>query len=274
VVDRPIPSQEITSGRSNAAAIELIDVRKDFVTPSGSVRLVLDGISVRLDRSQFTVFVGPSGCGKSTLLQIAVGLMAPTSGEVRCFGERMESLRSDIGYITQQANLFPWYTVRQNVELPLILRSVSARDRQERVDYFLGVAGLTGFEEHYPHQLSGGMQKRASIIRTLIYAPPIVLMDEPFASLDAQTRMIMQDHLLAMWSELRMTVLFVTHDLQEAVVLADNVVLLTGQPTKVKGNCVVELERPRNVFEPYSMSGFVATYDRVWNMFKSEIHHG
>lgn len=256
---------------TGTAVLELDDVRKSFTSPSGDSLTVLDGVSVRLVENQFTVLVGPSGCGKTTLLEVAVGLSEPTSGEVRCFGQSLTQLRKDVGYITQQANLFPWYTLRENVELPLQLRGVDKAERKERADRFIEIAGLTGFEDHYPHQLSGGMQKRTSIIRTLIYDPQVVLMDEPFGALDAQTRMIMQDYLLTMWAETRATVFFVTHDLQEAVILADNVVLLTGQPTKVKTDIAIDLARPRNVFEPYAMPGFVETYDKVWNIFKSEI---
>lgn len=261
----------MTPVTATTPVLELDDVRKAFVSPKGETRTVLDGVSVRLAHNQFTVLVGPSGCGKTTLLEVAVGLSSPTSGEVRCFGQPLGELRKDVGYITQQANLFPWYTLRQNVELPLQLRGVDRAERTERADRFIEIAGLTGFEDHFPHQLSGGMQKRVSIIRTLIYDPQIVLMDEPFGALDAQTRMVMQDYLLAMWAETRSTVFFVTHDLQEAVVLADNVVLLTGQPTKVKSDIAIDLARPRNVFEPYAMPGFVETYDEIWNVFKAEV---
>ncbi|MQA05748.1 MAG: ATP-binding cassette domain-containing protein [Streptosporangiales bacterium] len=251
--------------------LELDGVRKTFVSPSGESLTVLDGISVRLVAHQFTVLVGPSGCGKTTLLEAAVGLSTPTAGEVRCFGQPLTELRKDVGYITQQANLFPWYTLRENVELPLQLRGVDKAERRDRAARFIEIAGLQGFDKHYPHQLSGGMQKRASIIRTLIYDPQVVLMDEPFGALDAQTRMIMQDYLLTLWAETESTVFFVTHDLHEAVLLADNVVLLTGRPTKVKEDVPIDLARPRNVFESYTMPGFVDTYDQIWNTFKSEV---
>jgi NitT/TauT family transport system ATP-binding protein len=254
-----------------AAALEFAGVGKSFPMPSGERREVLGDISFSVMQNQFVVLVGPSGCGKSTLLQIATGLDRPTRGEVRCMGAPLRGVNPDIGYVTQQANLFPWYTLRQNVELPLTLRAVPRRERDERVREYLDLAGLTGFEDAYPDQLSGGMQKRASILRTLIYAPPIVLMDEPFGSLDAQTRMIMQEYLLEMWSQRRTTVLFVTHDLTEAVVLADNVILLTHQPTTIKEDISVSVPRPRNVYEPYQMEGFLADHERVWEGFKSEM---
>ncbi|HWM38232.1 MAG TPA: ABC transporter ATP-binding protein, partial [Streptomyces sp.] len=215
--------------------------------------------------------VGPSGCGKSTLLQMATGLDAPSSGAVRYRGDDVSGARSEIGYITQKANLFPWMTLAKNVELPLIVRDVTQEKRRELVARYLELAGLTGFENHYPHQLSGGMQKRASIVRTLIYSPPVVLLDEPFGSLDAQTRMQMHGDLLRLWEQQEQTVVFVTHDLQEAVTLADHIVLLSRQPTVVKAEVPIGLDRPRDVFEPYSMPGFVETYDRVWNLFRSEV---
>jgi NitT/TauT family transport system ATP-binding protein len=256
---------------TSSAALEFSGVGKSFQTRLGEQREVLGDISFSVMPNQFTVLVGPSGCGKTTLLQIATGLDAPTRGEVRCMGDRLTGLSPQIGYVTQQANLFPWYTLRQNVELPLVLRSVPTGERDDVVREYLELAGLTGFEDNYPHQLSGGMQKRASILRTLIYAPPIVLMDEPFGSLDAQTRMVMQDYLLGLWTKRKSTVLFVTHDLTEAVVLADNVVLLTHQPTTIKQDVPVNVARPRNVYEPYQMEGFVENYDSVWEAFKTEL---
>jgi ABC-type nitrate/sulfonate/bicarbonate transport system ATPase subunit len=157
------------------------------------------------------------------------------------------------------------------VEFPLVLQRKPKIERIEKVHHYLELAGLTGFEDHYPYQLSGGMQKRGSIVRTLIYAPRVVLMDEPFGSLDAQTKMLMHSDLLRLWQEQHQTVLFVTHDLQEAVTLADNIILLSRQPTHIKATVEVKLARPRNVFEPYSMPGYVEAYDNVWNIFRSEV---
>lgn len=248
------------------------NVSKEFPRPDGKGTLsVLDGVNFEVRPNQFTAIVGPSGCGKSTLLQLATGLDVPTSGVVRLHGEVVRGLNREIGYITQQANLFPWLTLFKNVELPLIVRDVDREERAKRVAQYLELAGLTGFENHYPHQLSGGMQKRASIVRTLIYAPPLVVMDEPFGALDAQTRMIMHRDLLRLWEEQQQTVVFVTHDLQEAVTLADHIILLHRPPTGVKEQIPIDLPRPRDVFEPYSMDGYVATYDRVWNVFRAEV---
>lgn len=264
-----------SGGADSQATADILSfdgITRDYPQPGRrqTVR-VLDGVSFSAAPNQFTAIVGPSGCGKSTLLQMATGLDAPSSGAVRYRGDDVSGARSEIGYITQKANLFPWMTLAKNVELPLIVRDVTQEKRRELVARYLDLAGLTGFENHYPHQLSGGMQKRASIVRTLIYSPPVVLLDEPFGSLDAQTRMQMHGDLLRLWEQQEQTVVFVTHDLQEAVTLADHIVLLSRQPTVVKAEVPIGLDRPRDVFEPYSMPGFVETYDRVWNLFRSEV---
>lgn len=287
-MDQPVPTGPVMSGFSHQGPIpsgsrreprarsvdkvfEFRNVGMEFANSAGERRQVLDDISFSLAQNQFTVLIGPSGCGKTTLLQLASGLLRPTSGAVVCRNEVVRGLQEDIGYVTQDANLFPWYTLQQNVELPLMLRGVSAAERRERVREYLAFTGLSGFEKHYPHQLSGGMQKRASIVRTLIYAPSVVLMDEPFGSLDAQTKMVMQDYLLRLWAEHRTTVLFITHDLNEAVVLADNVIVLSSQPTRVRDDKDIGLTRPRNVFEPYQMDGFVDTHKALWEAFRGEV---
>jgi len=252
--------------------LEFDSIVQEFRLPSGEgSRRVLDRISFDVGLGQFTAVVGPSGCGKSTLLHMAAGLLFPTAGAVRQHGSRITSVNRSIGFVPQQAQLLPWKTLRENVELPLLLRHVPEEERIARVNDILSAVSLTGFEEHYPHQLSGGMQKRASIARTLVYRPEIVLMDEPFGSLDAQTRMVMQNDLQSLWSERGATIVFVTHDLTEAVVLADNVVLLSRQPTRLKANIPIELERPRNVFQPFHTKGFTDYYDRVWANFQSEV---
>jgi NitT/TauT family transport system ATP-binding protein len=259
---------------AEAPILEFAAVSKSFPAPSGGTLRVVDKLSFALRPGQFTAIVGPSGCGKTTLMHLAAGLAAPTEGEVRHAGQRVADVNRRIGYITQQANLFPWFTLRQNVEFPLLLRGVAPPERREQAARFLALAGLAGFEDHYPHQLSGGMQKRGAIIRTLVYAPDVVLMDEPFGALDAQTRMVMQNELLALWSQQRTTILFVTHDLVEAVALADNVILLGKQPTRIKADFAIDVPRPRNVFEPFKMPGFVETYERIWATFKSEVATG
>jgi ABC-type nitrate/sulfonate/bicarbonate transport system ATPase subunit len=256
---------------SDQPVLEFRGVSKGFAAPGGGARLVVDSLSFALRPGQFTAIVGPSGCGKTTLLHLAAGLAMPSRGEVRHGGARVADVNTRIGYITQQANLFPWFTLRQNVEFPLLLRGVAPAERRERSARFLALAGLSGFEDHYPHQLSGGMQKRGAIIRTLVYAPDVVLMDEPFGALDAQTRMVMQNELLTLWQQQGTTILFVTHDLVEAVALADNVILLGKQPTRIKADFAIGVPRPRDVFEPFRMPGFVETYERIWATFRSEV---
>ena len=253
-------------------ALQFDAIVQEFRPPSGNgSRRILDGISFDVHPGQFTAVVGPSGCGKSTLLNLAAGLLFPTAGVVRQKGAAIRSVSRTIGFVPQQAQLLPWKTLRQNVELPLALRQVPAEERASRVSEIVAAVGLEGFEEHYPHQLSGGMQKRVAIARTLVYRPEIVLMDEPFGSLDAQTRRVMQDDLQALWRRQRTTIVFVTHDLTEAVVLADNVVLLSRQPTRLKANVAIDLERPRNVFQPFHTPGFGELYDHVWAIFQSEV---
>lgn len=253
------------------ATLEFESVDKSFVQPNGQRLQVLDACSFAVGRNDFCAVVGPSGCGKSTLFRLATGLDSPTSGTARFKGSVIDGINTQIGYVTQEAKLFPWFTLQENLELPLKIRNVPRAERADRVRHFLDVARLRGFEDHYPHQLSGGMQKRASIVRTLIYEPEVILMDEPFGALDAQTRMLMHKDLLDLWQAHQSTVVFITHDLAEAVTLADNVVVLTRRPTSVKTQVAIPLERPRNVFEPHDMPGYGEAYDHLWSILKSEV---
>jgi NitT/TauT family transport system ATP-binding protein len=247
-------------------------ISHDFADPAGAgARRVLDDLSFAVRRGQFTTVVGPSGCGKSTLLRLAAGLLRPSMGRVVHAGAEIAGINRQVGFVPQQASLFPWKTLAENVELPLVLRHVHPIERRTRVADMLAQVGLAGFEHHYPHQLSGGMQKRAAIARTLIYAPDVVLMDEPFGALDAQTRMVMQRDLQALCAAGATTVLFITHDLTEAIVLGDNVVLLSRPPTRIKADIAVALPRPRDVFEPFRMPGFTALYEQVWAIFRTEV---
>lgn len=254
-----------------SATLEFEAVDKSFLQPNGQALQVLDGCSFAVGRNDFCAVVGPSGCGKSTLFRLATGLDSPTAGIARFKGSIIDGINTQIGYVTQEAKLFPWFTLQENLELPLRIRNVSRSERADRVRHFLNVARLAGFEDHYPYQLSGGMQKRASIVRTLIYEPEVILMDEPFGALDAQTRMLMHQDLLDLWQAHQSTVVFITHDLAEAVILADNVVVLTRRPSSVKTQVSIPLERPRNVFEPHDMPGYADAYDHLWSILKSEV---
>jgi len=241
-----------------------------FPTPSGAVR-ALDSVSLDVAPRKFTTVVGPSGCGKTTLLRLASGMVAPAAGQTLYRGQPVNGLNSKIGFVTQESNLFPWLTLVENVEFPLAVRGVKPRERRDRARGWINRVGLEGFENHYPFQLSGGMQKRASIIRTLIYEPEVVLMDEPFGPLDAQTRMQMQNDLLELWQRDQKTILFITHDLVEAIALSDTVVIMSRRPGRVLEVFEVPLPRPRNVFEIYIAPGFDKAYAHLWDHFRTEL---
>jgi NitT/TauT family transport system ATP-binding protein len=234
--------------------------------------LALDRVSFDVVPGKITTVVGPSGCGKTTLLRLASGLVAASAGTVSCNGATVNGLNTAVGFVTQDSNLFPWLTALGNVEFPLAVRGVPTRERREKALHWLNLVGLDGFEHHYPSQLSGGMQKRVSIVRTLIYEPSVVLLDEPFGALDAQTRMGLQHQLLELWREKRSTMLFITHDLVEAIALSDQVVVMTRRPGRVKEIYHVPLGRPRNVFEIYLEPSFDEAYAALWRHFKSEIN--
>ena len=255
----------------NDAVLSFDEIRQDFPSPGGGAVRVIDGIGFEVGNGKFVAVLGPSGCGKSTLLQMAAGLLMPTRGQVRHRGRTVDAVNREVGFVPQQAQLFPWKTLSENVELPLLLRGVAAAERRQRVGAALDAVGLTGFEQYFPNQLSGGMQKRGSIARTLVYRPDVILMDEPFGALDAQTRMVMQDDLQALSRDAAASVLFVTHDITEAVLLADNVVIMSQRPSRLLANIPIDLARPRNVFEPFKNPGYEAAYDAVWSVFRSQI---
>ena len=251
-------------------AIRFTDVRLAFVGQEHDV-LALDRVSFDVPPGRITTVVGPSGCGKTTLLRLAAGLIGASSGTVFYNGAPVGGLNTGVGYVTQDNTLFPWLTALGNVEFPLAIRGIPRRERRERALHWLRLVGLEGFGDLYPSQLSGGMQKRVSIVRTLIYEPAVVLLDEPFGALDAQTRMGLHQELLELWREKKSTMLFITHDLVEAITLSDQIVVMTRRPGRVKEIYEVPLVRPRNVFEIYLEPGFDAAYAALWKHFKSEI---
>ena len=251
-------------------AIRFSDVQVAFAGYDRDV-LALDRVSFDVMPGKITSVVGPSGCGKTTLLRLASGLVSTSAGVVSCNGAPVSGLNTAVGFVTQDSNLFPWLTALGNVEFPLAVRGVPPGERREKALHWLGLVGLDGFEHHYPSQLSGGMQKRVAIVRTLIYEPAVVLLDEPFGALDAQTRMGLHHQLLELWRERRSTMLFITHDLVEAITLSDEIVVMTRRPGKVKEIYQVPLARPRNVFEIYLAPGFDEAYAALWKHFKSEI---
>ena len=230
---------------------------------------VLDGIDLAVAPGERIAVVGRSGCGKSTLLSLVAGLRAPTSGTVLCDGERITGpMPRKVGMIFQEANLLPWLSAVDNVAFPLKLRHVAKAERLDAARRMLDLTGLQGFEDRLPHQLSGGMKQRVAIARGLVQNPAVLLMDEPFASLDEQTRMVLGDELLRIWSETRKTVLFVTHSLNEAVYLADRVVVLSARPGRLVDDIRVDLPRPRD-FAMTAGERFGALKDRIWQHIRN-----
>ncbi len=258
----------------DSCVIRVENVSKLFRTPSDETITALQEISLSIGYREFVTIVGPSGCGKSTLLKLVAGFSLPSVGRILFQDEEVKGLNTKVGYVPQESKLFPWLTVEENVGFGLDSKRYPRKDRERQVRQFINLAGLTGFEKYYPAQLSGGMSKRASIVRALAYEPPVILMDEPFGPLDAQTRMVLQDELLKIWEQKRQTIVFVTHDLVEAVALADRVVVITHRPGRIKDIINVSMPRPRNIFEIHRQEGFDEAYGRLWNIFRHEFNIG
>jgi NitT/TauT family transport system ATP-binding protein len=251
--------------------IQVENVSKFFRTPGEGTIGALQDMSIDIGHAEFVTVVGPSGCGKSTLLKLIAGFSAPSAGHILFQGEEVRGLNTKVGYVPQESKLFPWLTVEENVGFGLDPKRYSRAAREQQVKQFINLAGLAGFEKYYPAQLSGGMSKRASIMRALAYEPPVILMDEPFGPLDAQTRMVLQDELLKIWGQKRQTIVFVTHDLVEAVALGDRVMVMTHRPGKIKDIIKVPMARPRNIFEIHRQDGFDEAYGRLWDIFRHEL---
>ena len=224
--------------------VEMIDIGMQFKVKGTAVDAV-SSVSIDVKPGEFVSLIGPSGCGKSTLLNIAAGFVKPSAGNALLDGVRIERPGADRGVVFQQYSLFPWMTVRKNVEFGLKIQGVSASERETKARTLLGLAGLLHFENHYPEQLSGGMKQRVGIVRALSVSPQVLLMDEPFGALDSQTRVVMQEILTNMWQRLRISVLFITHDIDEAIFLSDRIYVMTARPGRIKSEIVVPLPRPR-----------------------------
>ncbi|MBG6290382.1 ABC transporter ATP-binding protein [Pseudomonas nitroreducens] len=225
--------------------VEKVSLR--YRTPEGGTFSALESVSFEVPDQQFAVIVGPSGCGKSSLLYLTAGLAEPTEGDIYVGGQLVDGPGADRGMVFQSYTLFPWLTVRQNVEFGLKRRGMPAAERREIVDYYLDEVGLRRFENNYPKQLSGGMMQRVAIARALANDPQILLMDEPFGALDSQTRMQMQQLLLRVWDHSKKTVVFVTHDIDEAILLGDRVYVMGARPGRIKRILDVPIERPRSL---------------------------
>ncbi len=235
-------------GRDNAASIRIWHVRKRFDSLDGGITpgaLALDDVSLTVAAGELVSIVGPSGCGKSTLLRMIAGLMSPTEGEVSLGAEPISEPSAERGLVFQDPNLFPWLTVRRNIESGLVARGVLRQQRAE-VDEFMRLVGLEAFANSFPHHLSGGMAQRVSLARALINRPRVLLLDEPLGALDAFTRMRMQDEVLRLWQARGTTMLFVTHDIDEAIYMSDRIVIMTQRPGKIEQIIPVHLERPRD----------------------------
>jgi len=256
------------------AAIAIEDVTLRFTTPDGHMMTAIRDFTMTVARGEFACVVGPTGCGKSTTLNLVTSLLKPTTGTVRVMGEPVTSISRDIGFVFQADALFPWRSVVDNVAAGPLYRGVPKKEAYERARDWIARVGLARFEQHYPHQLSGGMRKRVALAQTFINQPKILLMDEPFSALDIQTRTLMQDELLTLWSELKASVVFVTHDLEEAIALADKVYVLTAGPGTVKSVYQIDLPRPRVMADIRYDDRFVEIARIIWNDLREEVQLG
>ena len=245
---------------------------KDFAVPhSGQMLRVIDNISLEAEEGAFISIVGPSGCGKTTFLRMVNGLIRPSSGSVFLDGEPIKNPGLKVGFVFQSSNLFPWRTVISNIVLGLEAQGVPKRESHERAQKYIDLVGLKGFEHYYPYQLSGGMQQRVNLARALVIEPELLLMDEPFAALDAQTREIMQYELLRIWAEEKKTVLFVTHQIDEAVFLSDRVIVFGRNPGRIREIVEIDLDRPRPKNIKRNLQ-FLSYVDHVWELIEHDAH--
>jgi NitT/TauT family transport system ATP-binding protein len=255
---------------STSEAVRIEGLRVDYERQGERIQAI-ENLSLSVREREFMAVVGPSGCGKSTLLNVLVGTLRPTAGRVTALGVEVTGINRNIGYVTQDDNLLPWRSLLHNVELPLELRGVAQAERRQRALELINRVNLDRFEQHYPSELSGGMRQRTNIIRTLIYDPPLIVMDEPFGSLDAFTRGKMQKLVLDLWESARKTVLFITHDLAEAIVLSDRVVVMTRRPGRIKAIVDVDLPRPRDTFGIRTTDAFHHLHNQVWGLLSEEV---
>jgi NitT/TauT family transport system ATP-binding protein len=263
-----VPAPAVTAA---TPAIELRDVTKRFRTPSGDIYTALRDLNLTVGAGEFVSVVGPTGCGKSTTLALISGLTPASSGEVLVQGKPVNGIGDDLGYVFQGDVLFPWKSVLGNVAAGLRFRGAKKKEANEQAREWIAKVGLSGFEDHYPHQLSGGMRKRTALAQSLITSPELILMDEPFSALDVQTRALMEDELLDLWSATSASVVFVTHDLEEAIALSDRVCVITAGPGTVKGIYEIDLPRPRHVAEIRFEPRFVELYRDIWENLRDEV---
>jgi NitT/TauT family transport system ATP-binding protein len=254
-----------------ASAVALKNVARRFVTPSGDVLSALEKFDLTIAPGEFCAIVGPTGCGKSTTLGLVSGLAQPQGGTVTLFDAPVTGVDRRVGFVFQQDAVFPWRDVLGNVMAGPLFRGVPRAKAEAEARDWIARVGLTGFEQHHPHQLSGGMRKRVALAQTFINKPEVLLMDEPFSALDVQTRELMQEELLALWAQSGAAVLFVTHDLDEAILLADRVAVLTTRPARVKSVHTIDLPRPRNIGTLRYDERFVAIARRLSDDLRDEV---
>jgi NitT/TauT family transport system ATP-binding protein len=256
----------------DAPALSLEGVTVTFLSQDGGRYTAIRDTTLRIAPGEFVSVVGPTGCGKSTLLNVAVGLLEPSAGVTRVFGEQLHGLNRKAGYLFQTEALMPWRTALSNVIAGLEFRGIEKENARKQGDAWLQRVGLGGFGERYPHQLSGGMRKRVALAQTLILDPEIILMDEPFSALDIQTRQLMENELLELWSANRKSVLFITHDLEEAISLSDRVVVMSAGPESHPiGEFEIDLPRPRDVAEIRLAPRFIELHTLIWRAMKEEV---
>jgi NitT/TauT family transport system ATP-binding protein len=260
---------------ASAAAVALNDCTIAFRLADGSSYTAVEHASLDVADGEFVAIVGPTGCGKSTLLNVAAGLIAPSHGTATIFGDALAGLNRQAGYLFQAEALFPWKTAIENVAIGLEIAGTPKDDARARAAKWLTRVGIGGFGDRYPHMLSGGQRKRVGLVQVLIRDPKILLMDEPFGPLDAQTRQIMGNLLLDLWSADRKAVLFVTHDLEEAIALSDRVVIMSAGPAaRIIGNWTVPLGRPRDIGEVKLDPAFHRLHREIWDALKDEVMKG
>jgi NitT/TauT family transport system ATP-binding protein len=256
--------------------VEFKGVSKVFFKEDTRVH-ALRNISLEVRRGELLAIVGPSGCGKSTLLNLTAGLMQPGTGAVLYEGQPLGSVNTRVAYVTQKDSLLPWRTVEDNIRLLLEVgsgRRIPAAEKNSRIARYISMVGLSGFEAHYPAELSGGMRKRAQLARSLVYEPDTLLMDEPFGALDAQLRLMLQAELLAMWEGSGKSLIFVTHDLTEAISLADRVLVMSARPGTIRTIAEIRLPRPRDVFTIRFSAEFGSYFEELWEALRQDLAQG
>ena len=251
-------------------AIRIAGVSKAYDEGGGASVPALDHIDLSIPANSFVSLLGPSGSGKSTLLKLIAGIERASSGAIYCHGQALDGINTGVAYVPQGRGLFPWMTLLANIEFPLKIAGVAAAERRRKALEWIERVKLGGFEHKYPRQLSGGMEKRGSLARALITGKPILLMDEPFGPLDAQTRLSLQQQLIELWEEVKNTVVFVTHDVIEAIALSDLVVVLSPRPGRILEAVAVSLPRPRNVLSVPDCDGFAELHGRLQGLLFHE----